>query len=57
MTRNQQLAALIAIRIRQDDIRRYLSNGPSPAGIRYANRELEGLEGAYDAIDAIETDG
>ena len=54
MTYDQQLAALTAIIIRQNAIRACLSGDPSPAVIQRATKELDALEGAYAAINAIE---
>lgn len=55
MTRDQQLAALLAITMRQNIIRESLSGNPSPEWVQRANKDLEDLAGAYTAINAIET--
>ena len=57
MTSAQNRAALLAIIARQNTIREFLSHNPSPESVQYATKELEDLEGAYAAIDAIETIG
>ena len=57
MTSAQNRAALLAIIARQRTIREFLSHNPSPESVQYATKELEDLEGAYAAIDAIETVG
>lgn len=55
MTSAQQRIALIAIRAKQDTIRSILNDSPLPELREFAARELTDLEGAYAAIDAIET--
>ena len=57
MTRNQQIAALRAILVYQDTIRASLGQNPLPELSRRASRDLEALDGAFDAIYAIETVG
>ena len=57
MTSAPQLAALIAIAIRQNTIRESLSGDPSPEWVQRAVKDLEDLAGAYAAINAIETVG
>ena len=54
MTIDQKIAALTAIIARQNVIRACLSGDPSPAVLQHGTTELEDLEGAYDAISAIE---
>ena len=57
MTRNQQIAALRAILIYQNTIRASLGQNPPPELSRRASRDLEALDGAFDAIYAIKTEG
>ena len=57
MTSAQQAAALIAIRQRQDNIGSCINSNTSPAMMQHITKWLEDLEGAYAAIDAIETVG
>lgn len=56
MTSGQQIAALVAITMRQNAIRESLSGDPSPEWVQRADKDLEDLTGAYAAIDAIETE-
>lgn len=56
MTSAQQTAALIAIRMRQDNIRSCINSNTSPEMIQHTTKWLKDLEGAYAAIDAIETE-
>ena len=57
MTIGQQIAALTAIRVRQNAIRESISKESPPELIQYAEKELKNLEGAYNAINAIEITG
>ena len=57
MTVDQKIAALIAIRMRQDTIRSCINSHTTPAMLEHTAKWLEDLEGAFDAIDAIETEG
>lgn len=58
MTSDQKFAALIAILIRKGVIRDSLSGDPNPstAWVQRATKDLEDLEGAYAAINAIEVE-
>lgn len=56
MTSDQQIAALVAITMRQNAIRESLSGDPSPEWVQRADKDLEDLAGAYAAINAIETE-
>ena len=55
MTIAQQSAALRAILSEQNTMRILLGSNPSPEWCQFIAKELEVLEGAYAAIDAIET--
>ena len=55
MTSAQQRIALIAIRAKQETIQGILNNNLSSELRKFAAQELADLEGAYAAIDAIET--
>lgn len=55
MTIDQKLAALAAIRAYQDTIRGCLNCNTSPAMVQHTTKRLKNLDGAYDAINAIET--
>ena len=55
MTVDQKIAALLAIRMRQDTIRSCINSHTTPAMLEHTAKWLEDLEGAFDAIDAIET--
>lgn len=57
MTIAQQSAALRAILADQNDMRKFLGSNPSPEWCQFVAKELETLEGAYAAIQAIETVG
>ena len=57
MTSAQQVAALRAILTHQNIIRDSLGSNPSPEMNWLASRDLEALDGAFDAIYAIETVG
>ena len=57
MTRNQQIAALRAILVYQDTIRASLGQNPLPELSQRASRDLEALDGAFDAIYALEIEG
>lgn len=57
MTSYQQLAALRAILAQQNVIRDSLGPNPSPEWSRHVSRDLEALDGAFEAIYAIETEG
>ena len=51
----QQSAALRAILTEQNAARKLLGSNPSPEWCQFIAKELETLEGAYAAIEAIET--
>ena len=57
MTRKQQIVALRAILVYQDIIRDSLGQNPLPELSQRASRDLEALDGAFEAIYAIETEG
>ena len=56
MTINQKAAALATLEIRMDNIRRLLEQGTDPEQRVDLNESLEDLQGAYDAISAIEAE-
>lgn len=56
MTLDQKLAALVAITMRLDAIRSCINENTSMDMIRHTTKWLEDLEGAYNAIDAIDTE-
>ena len=56
MTIAQQSAALRAILAEQNSMRKLLGSNPSPEWCQFIAKDLEALEGAYAAIDAIETE-
>ena len=55
MTIAQQSAALRAILTEQNTMRKLLGSNPSPEWCQFVAKDLETLEGAYAAIEAIET--
>lgn len=56
MTIRQQLAALTAIKLDMREVHSLLSTEKYPFMIRHLTDDLETLQGAYDAIYAIETE-
>ena len=56
MTINQKAAALATLEIRMDNIRRLLEQETDPERRVGLNESLEDLQGAYGAIDALETE-
>lgn len=56
MTINQKCVALATLEIRIDNIRRLLERESDPEWRIGLNESLEDLEGAYAAINAIETE-
>lgn len=55
MTINQKAAALATLEARMDNIRRLLERETDPEWRMDLNESMEDLEGAYAAIDAIES--
>lgn len=55
MTIKQQLAAMTAIKLDMRTVHSLLSTEKNPFMIQRLTNDLEDLQGAYDAIIAIET--
>ena len=54
MTVKQQLAALTAIKLDMREVRSLLSSERDPSSLQRLTNDLKDLQGAYDAICAIE---